>query len=52
MDVLRTSLEIDRNLLDETFLVKHKDLYDLFESDEQLIDDDYDYKALRRNTSF
>ena len=26
---------------------EQKDLYDLFESDEQLIADDYDYKAMR-----
>ena len=26
---------------------KQKDLYDLFESDEQLIADDYDYKSAR-----
>ena len=32
-------------------LIKHhekKDLYDLFNSDEQLIADDYDYKAMRK----
>jgi len=65
---LRTSLEIDKNLLSEamelggTKVKKHviesalkeyverrkqKNLYDLFDSDEQLIDDDYDYKSMR-----
>jgi len=65
---LRTSLEIDENLLNEAMELggtkikkqaienalkefverrKQKDLYDLFDSHEQLIDDSYDYKSMR-----
>jgi len=68
MKTLRTSLEIDSDLLSEAVLVsgtkskkgtieialrefverrKQKNLYDLFDGDEQLIAEDYDYKKTR-----
>jgi len=68
MNTLRTSLEIDKDLLNEAISLagyttkkgviekalrefverrKRKDLYDLFNSDEKLIFDDYDYKSMR-----
>ena len=66
--LLRTSLEIDENLLNEAMVLgnlktkkqaienalkefvakrKQKNLYDLFDSEENLIADDYDYKTIR-----
>jgi len=68
MNILRTSLEIDSDLLNEAVSLsgiatkrgviekalkefvenrKQKNLYDLFDSDEILIDDEYDYKSMR-----
>ncbi|MCL2873850.1 MAG: type II toxin-antitoxin system VapB family antitoxin [Defluviitaleaceae bacterium] len=68
---LRTSLEIDENLLNEAMELggtkikkqaienalkefvekrRQKNLYDLFDSNERLIDDDYDYKEMRGGT--
>jgi len=68
MNTLRTSLEINKDLLDEAISLageitkkgviekalrefverrKQKDLYDLFNGSEVLIDDDYDYKSMR-----
>lgn len=67
-NILRTSLEIDKNLLNEAMKLggtkykkqtienalrefverrKQKDLYDLFDADDVLISEDYDYKAMR-----
>jgi len=66
--LLRTSLEIDENLLNEAMKLgnlktkkqvienalkefvakrKKKNLYDLFDAEENLIADDYDYKTMR-----